>query len=129
MIAFADGRAESVGESVSRVQFVRLGYAVEPQVPVAGPQGATYFADLALPDHQVFWEFDGAGKYTDPKMRGNKSADQVLMEEKRREDWIRATTGWKVCRGGFRDIVTPEALAARLASFGVEPPLTARQIT
>ncbi|MDT0117344.1 hypothetical protein Q9R20_10110 [Microbacterium sp. PRF11] len=121
VIASADGRAESVGESVSRVQFLRLGYAVEPQVPVAGPRGSTYFADLALPDHRVFWEFDGAGKYTDPRIRGDKSADLVLLEEKRREDWIRATTGWKVCRGGFRDIGTPEALAARLAAFGVEP--------
>lgn len=121
-IASADGRAESVGESVSRLQLVRLGYAVEPQVAIAGPQGTTYFADIALPEQQVFWEFDGAGKYTDPRIRGDKSADDVFMEEKRREDWIRATTGWKVCRGGFRDVVTPDALATRLAAFGVEAP-------
>lgn len=122
VIASADGRAESVGESVSRVQLVRLGYTVEPQAAVAGPQGTTYFADIALPTQHVFWEFDGAGKYTDPVMRGKKSADDVLLQEKRREDWIRAVTGWKVCRGGFRDIATPEALAARLASFGVDLP-------
>jgi hypothetical protein len=121
VIAFADGRAESVGESVSRVQFVRLGYTVEPQMAVAGPRGRLYYADIALPNEQVFWEFDGAGKYSDPKMRGGMSADDVLLKEKRREDWIRAVTGWKVCRGGFPDIATPEALAARLAAFGVEP--------
>lgn len=123
VIEFADGRAELSGESVSRLQLHRIGFReIDLQVAVAGPQGSTYFVDIGLRDVRTFWEFDGEVKYRDATMRGGRSIETVLLDEKRREDWIRGTTQWRLCRGGFGDIRTPEALAARLASFGLRPP-------
>lgn len=60
----------------------------------------------------MFWEFDGEGKYRDRALRAGKSLEDVLLAEKRREDAIRGVTQWRLCRGGFRDIATPETLAA-----------------
>lgn len=122
VIEFADGRAELPGESVSRVQLFRLGFVeFDLQVAVPGPRGADYFVDIALPEARTFWEFDGEVKYRDPSLRGDRSIEQVLLDEKKREDWIRGRTQWRVCRGGFSDITTPEVLAARLEAFGVAP--------
>lgn len=123
VIEFADGRAELPGESVSRLQLFRLGFRdMDLQVPVAGPTGRDYFVDIALRDRRTFWEFDGEAKYRDPALRADATLEEVLLAEKRREDWIRGTTQWRLCRGGFRDIASPETLAARLAAFGVTPP-------
>lgn len=122
VIEFADGRAQLPGESVSRLQLFRLGFRdLDLQVPIAGPAGRGYFVDIALRDCRTFWEFDGEAKYRDPALRGGATIEQVMLAEKRREDWIRGTTQWRLCRGGFRDITSPEALAARLAAFGVTP--------
>ncbi len=134
VVSFADGRAELPGESLSRLQLARLGFRqFELQVRVEGPNGRDYFVDIALPDHQTFWEFDGEVKYTDEGMRNGRALSQVLLEEKRREDWIRGVTQWRVTRGGWRDIATPDALRSRLQAFGVHVPpvgaLHARQIT
>ncbi|RWR20069.1 hypothetical protein D8Y23_06610 [Microbacterium enclense] len=122
LIEFADGRAELPGESVSRLQLFRLGFRdLDLQVPIAGPAGREYFVDIALRECRTFWEFDGEAKYRDPALRADATIEQILLDEKRREDWIRGTTQWRLCRGGFRDIADPGTLAARLAAFGVTP--------
>jgi hypothetical protein len=122
-VEFADGRAELPGESVSRVQLVRLGFRdLDLQVPVSSPAGRDYELDIALREVRSFWEFDGKGKYLDLAMRSGKSLDRVLLDEKRREDWIRGTTQWRFCRGEEAHIITPAATAARLAAFGISPP-------
>ena len=70
VIRFADGRAQLPGESVSRLQLVRLGFRTpQLQVPVAGPAGRTYFVDFGLDDVHAFGEFDGKDKYLDEAMR------------------------------------------------------------
>jgi hypothetical protein len=121
---FADGRAQLPGESVSRLQIVRLGFRrPRLQAPVAGPRGRMYFVDLALDDVEAFGEFDGKGKYLDEALRRGIPLEQVLLEEKQREDWIRGTTQRRLARWGDEHIVTPRELAARLASFSIRPPL------
>lgn len=129
VIEFFDGRAELPGESLSRLQLFRLGFRdIDVQVPVEGPAGEAYAVDIGLADVRMFWEFDGEGKYLEEARRNGRSVEEVLLREKRREDWIRGVTQWRFCRGGFRDVATPEALAARLAAFGVAVP-TARNHT
>lgn len=121
---FADGRAQLPGESVRRLQLVRLGFATPRlQVPVAGPRGGMYFVDLGLDDVGAFGEFDGKGKYIDEAMRRGIPLQQVLLEEKQREDWIRGTTQRRLARWSSEHIRTATTLAARLATFHIAPPL------
>lgn len=120
---FADGRAELPGESVCRLQLHRLGYArPRLQVPVPAPGDGTYWLDLSLDDVETWMEFDGETKYHDAEMRDGRSPDEVLRDEKRREDWIRGTTGRPLVRVGFPDLRSPALLSQRLRSFHVPPP-------
>lgn len=120
---FADGRAQLPGESVSRLQLHRLGFpAPQLQVPVPGPAGKMYFVDFGLDESNAFGEFDGKGKYLDEALRSGRTIEQVMLDEKEREDWIRGTTGRRFARWGSREIKTPQALAARFAAFRITPP-------
>ncbi|HKP09049.1 MAG TPA: hypothetical protein VJU58_17505 [Microbacterium sp.] len=123
IIRFADGRSESPGESVGRLQLSRLGFRrLSLQVPVPGPHGKDYSVDIEIEDVRTFFEFDGKGKYVDEAMRSGRTLEQVLLDEKRREDWIRGTTQKRFVRAESAHILTPAALAQRLSSFGVRPP-------
>lgn len=120
---FADGRAQLPGESVSRLQLYRLGYRdVELQMPVVGGEGDKYFLDFGFRRSRKFGEFDGEGKYLEPELRTAATAIDAILAEKRREDDIRGVTGWGIVRWGTAHTLTPDALGARLASFGVRPP-------
>jgi hypothetical protein len=92
------------------------------QVKVVGPSGENYWLDFGFPRSQAFGEFDGQGKYVDQSMRGARSVEQVVLDEKRREDAIRGVTGWRVVRWDSSDVISIERFAARLAAFGIRPP-------
>jgi len=102
VVAFADGRAESVGESRSRVAIARAGLPVpELQRPVLHA-GGTASADFGWPQHRTVGEFDGKAKYQRMLRPGQTPADAVY-EEKLREDAIRAQ-GWEVVRWHWADL-------------------------
>ena len=123
LIDIADGRAQLPGESVSRLHLIRLGFArPELQVPVAGPAGRTYWVDFRLGDVAAWGEFDGKDKYLDDVMRSGKTIEEVVLDEKKREDWIRGTTQGRFARWGDEHIGSPQALRVRLAAFGIHPP-------
>jgi len=124
VLQLADGRAASPGESVSRLYVVELGLAVPRlQVPIAAPGGGRYVVDFGMDDVDAWGEYDGEGKYIDPALRGpGVGIEQVVREEKQREDWIRGVTGRRVLRWGKADIATPAHLAARLRAFGIPLP-------
>ncbi len=120
---FVDGRAQLPGESVSRLQLRRLGFAPPMlQVPVRGANGDWYFVDFGFVRCRRFGEFDGLGKYLEPGLRAVDTPLDAVLEEKRREDDIRGVTGWSFARWGSMHIGTPELLGKRLAAFGVVPP-------
>lgn len=121
VVDFADGRAQSVGESVSRLRLVQLGFRVPRlQVRIDGPEGRFYVVDI---DAEHWWvEFDGNDKYLDPRLREGRSADQVVVAEKKREDWIRAVSGRMTVHLGDEHIATPEECARRLAEYGISLP-------
>lgn len=123
VIAFADGRAQLPGESVSRLHLRNLGFAdPELQVHVVGSGGNDYWLDFGFRRSCFFGEFDGQGKYLDDSMRNGMSAEEVVLAEKRREDDVRGVTGWRTGRWGSPDIRTAALLGAKLAAFGIRPP-------
>lgn len=120
---FSDGRAQLPGESVSRLQLARLGFAPPRlQVPVRAADGGWYHVDFGLDEVRSFGEFDGKGKYVDEALRKGLTIEEVMLEEKQREDWIRGVTQWRMARWGDAHAASAERLGRRLASFGIEPP-------
>lgn len=122
VLAFADGRAQRPGESVSRIRLGELGFAPPAlQVPIPGPRGTTYWVDFGLDEAQAWGEFDGKAKYRDLASAQGRSPRDVVEAEKRREDWIRGTTRRTVVRWGWEHVQDAAALGRRLAAFGVRP--------
>lgn len=100
--------AESAGESVLRLVVEDLGYDVELQYPVAGPDGVPFaYADLRLKGTRSLLEFDGAIKYE------GVSGREALVAEKVREDRIRRL-GWGLERVIWSDFGQPCELNARI---------------
>lgn len=123
IIQLADGRAQLPGESVSRLHLINPGYAVpDLQVHVVGSAGQDYWLDFGFRRSRCFGEFDGEGKYLHDDMRGVRTAEEVVLAEKRREDDIRGVTGWRTVRWGSADIRNAQSFAAKLFSFGIRPP-------
>lgn len=119
---FADGRSESPGESVSRLQMARLGFRRPAlQVRVPGPDGRDFFLDFRFEECGAFGEFDGKGKYVDEALRRGLTLESILLREKMREDWVRGTTQSGFARWGDEHIGTARELGARLAAFGIRP--------
>lgn len=99
----ADGRSESVGESRLRFAFHLLGIDVTPQVTISDA-GFRARVDFLVTGTRVVVEFDGAQKYTGP---------QVLLEEKSREDRLRAL-GYLVLRVRWADLGDLKALERKI---------------
>ncbi|RTL62301.1 MAG: hypothetical protein EKK42_32615 [Pseudonocardiaceae bacterium] len=110
VIAFADGRAESVGESRSRVALRRHGLPVpELQWDVRSGGRRIGRVDFGWPALRTVGEFDGRTKYS------GADAAEVVWAEKRREDALRAE-GLRVVRWTWADLADFDAIAARLRS-------------
>ena len=109
---FMDGRSESVGESRARVLLHQLGYSPQLQVQIVDDRGFVGRVDFDLPDIETVLEFDGKVKYGRYVPEGKSAAD-VLWDEKRREDRIRAT-GRQVVRIAWSDLDHPEFVDRRL---------------
>lgn len=118
---FADGRAQLPGESMSRLLLHDLGFA-PPRLQVRLTDSSrTYFVDFGLDEVGAWGEFDGEGKYTDARWRGEHTPWEVVRAEKEREDWIRATTHRPLVRWGMQHLAAPVTLGRRLAEFGIRP--------
>lgn len=91
VIELADGRSESPGESVTRVQFFRYGIPTpEPQYRVVDARGVLLgTCDFGWDEYRHVAEFDGKVKY-EKLRRPGESASDCVVREKRREDQIRA---------------------------------------
>ncbi|MEH3089268.1 MAG: hypothetical protein PGN24_06580 [Microbacterium arborescens] len=117
----ADGRAELPLESITRLQLLRLGFRdIRLQVPVAHHGGGSFWMDIAVDD--AFIECDGRQKYVDPGMRNGRSIDDIVLAEKRREDWVRGSTSRPVLRVAWPDAASPDTLRRHLQAFHVPLP-------
>jgi predicted transcriptional regulator of viral defense system len=104
VVAFADARSESVGESRSRVILHAVG--IRPpalQHPILSSSGVFVGrVDFAWEDEGVIGEFDGRIKYG-RLLRPGQAPGDAVFEEKRREDAIREE-GWGVVRWTWGDL-------------------------
>ncbi|HRQ00061.1 MAG TPA: hypothetical protein PK781_06335, partial [Terrimesophilobacter sp.] len=115
-IEFADGRADRPGESMSRVSIHRARLeAPQLQERMRGQSGRAWQVDFWWPSFNVIGEFDGKWKYTDPEFMNGRTAQQVLLDEKDREDDLRGANHGFV-RWDWPVAVSPTALRARLVA-------------
>lgn len=122
VLEFADPRADSVAESVSRLQFARLRVEVDIQVMVRGAEGRRYCLDFKFIGQAAFGEVDGRSKYTDEKLLNGQTPHERVLEEKRREDDIRGVTGDRLVRWMPEAIETADRLGRRMLAFGLRVP-------
>lgn len=114
VLAQLDGRAESVGESRSRVLLIRAQFALPDCQPDLFAPDGTHVGrvDFLFEEHGVVGEFDGDVKYTKHVPTGMTAAD-VVVAEKKREDRIRGA-GWQVARWTWDDLENPRTVIDRL---------------
>jgi hypothetical protein len=91
VIDFADGAADRPGESMSRVNMHLMGLPrPQLQVPIVGDSGRIWIVDFWWPEFNLIGEFDGHRKYTDPEFLRGRTPEQAVIDEKDREDDLRA---------------------------------------
>ena len=98
---FATHLSDSVRESQSRVLISVMGFpAPELQARFVLSTGREAWTDFFWRDHSHIGEFDGAGKYREPALLRGRTPEQVVLEEKDREDelrrQVRAFSRWRV---------------------------------
>jgi hypothetical protein len=91
LLEIADGRIESVGESLTSLVMHDIGLP-RPQLQHEFVENDRVVAraDFWFPEHGVVVEFDGLVKYRNELLRAGRTADEVVVAEKLREDAVRA---------------------------------------
>lgn len=119
VVELADGRAQLPGETLSRLTMMRLGVPQpELQHSIIGASGRRYQLDFYWPGQNIGGEFDGRTKYFDAKYLNGRTPEQVVYDEKVREDEVRLTLDgygrwdWTVAR-------SPRLMAERLRRIGL----------
>ncbi|AMM30964.1 hypothetical protein SA2016_0263 [Sinomonas atrocyanea] len=126
VLDLASGASESVGESLSRALMWDLGFEMpELQVWIVKDGRRIARVDYRWAQIRLVGEFDGLQKYLRSQKLSGKSASQVVVEEKLREDEIRST-GERVVRWVWADLLEPARFAAILHRAGVPRRTTAR---
>ncbi len=121
VLDFACGDAESPGESLSRVQMMVMGFpAPELQRVFSDARGFIGRVDFYWPEARLVGEFDGLVKYSKPEFLNGRTPSEVVIEEKRREDRLRAL-GLRVVRWTWDDLRDPALLRELLTSAGLVP--------
>jgi hypothetical protein len=113
-LAFLDRRSESAGESVSRVRIHEAGLpAPVPQREIYGSDGRLVGrVDFCWEEQQTVGEFDGKIKYG-RLLKPGQAVEEVLFEEKRREDALR-DLGWQIVRWLWADLYRQSVIRDRV---------------
>lgn len=110
VLALADARIESAGESLSRVVIHQLGFELpEPQVEIRDSVGRLMArVDGLWRSTGLVGEFDGLQKYSGT-FAGSTPSSEIVIAEKQREDALRRA-GHDVARWTWADLRTPARL-------------------
>lgn len=117
-VGFAEARSGSPGETRSRVSIARAGLTPPVLQQRFVDDEGTMFADFWWPHNGVVGEFDGVGKYLREKWTDGRSAAQVVIDEKLREDRLRRQAS-RVVRWGWDVAGSPSRLGLLLRQAGV----------
>ncbi|WP_209561673.1 type IV toxin-antitoxin system AbiEi family antitoxin domain-containing protein [Frigoribacterium sp. PvP032] len=124
-VGFGDAGAESPGESVSRVCAHDSGLVAPVlQKECRDADGLIgyadfFFPDPACPERGSLGEFDGEVKYLGGAHRAGRTPEQVVLDEKLREDRLRAMpTTVGLARWTRHDLARPGRLAQLLFAAG-----------
>lgn len=119
VIEFAENKADSPLESVSRVNMQLIG-CPRPllQSSFSDYLGFIGETDFHWPHFALVGEADGDRKYLDEVYRSGRTAAQVMIDEKVREDRLRALP-LGVSRWGWKTAIDPAALRAKLSAAGL----------
>jgi len=118
VVEFADPRSGSPGESLSRASMSVAGVPAPELQHAFRDREGRMVVDFWWPRFGVVGEFDGAVKYDDPVFLAGRSPQQALLDEKAREDRIRAL-GPTVTRWRWDVAGSPARLRAQLIAAGV----------
>ncbi|WP_354496664.1 hypothetical protein [Mycetocola sp. 2940] len=119
-IDFATHLAGSPGESVSRVQMHVLRFPKpELQFPVIDRNGTLWHSDFGWPVYRQLGEFDGFTKYTRAAYTNGKPIEEIVWAEKKREDLMRAATGYGMARWLWSDALRAPRLSGILSEAGL----------
>ena len=120
-IRFADGRSGSPGETLSRVRIHEFGFPKpELQCRFSDQRGLIGIVDFWWPEYRLIGEFDGREKYVREVYTGGRATAEVVIDEKRREDRLRAVEpGPGVARWEWADAWTGTPLADKLRAAGL----------
>ena len=118
-VEFADGLADRPGESISRVSMSIAGLSSpQLQVELQGASGRWYVVDFWWPQFAHIGEFDGRFKYTDSEFLRGRTPERALLDEKVREDDLRAA-GRGMSRWTWEVALSPKRLRQLLNAAGV----------
>lgn len=118
-VSFASGLADRPGESMSRVSMhlARLP-APKLQVCLVGASGRVWTVDFFWPHSNLIGEFDGEVKYTQPEFLRGRTSAQVVIDEKYREDDLRAAD-FGMARWGWKVAMSSTLLREQLVAAGL----------
>lgn len=119
---FATAKADSPLESVSRVTMHEIGCPPpQLQTPFHDAEGFIAETDFYWEEVGLIGEADGDQKYLDAAKRSGRTIDQVKLDEKVREDRLRALPRG-VTRWRWATAISPVALHRHLSGAGIVLP-------
>ncbi|MEV7759848.1 hypothetical protein [Curtobacterium flaccumfaciens] len=128
LLELADGRIESAGESLALLVMHDLGLPrpeLQHEFSVDGRCIAR--VDFWFPEQGVVVEFDGLVKYRAGEVRGARTAEEVVIAEKFREDAVRAVPGVRgLARLIWREVLPGGDAPSTLRRSGLPVPLASR---
>ena len=119
-IDFGDGLSGSPGESISRLTMFQIGCPAPELQHTFRDRNGKFVAttDFWWPDYNLTGEFDGRGKYLRDELTGGRTAAEVVVDEKVREDALRAL-GPRMSRWVWEEALSPHLLRRKLTSAGL----------
>ena len=112
VVALADGRSDSVGETLGRWALSAAGAPPDALQHEVSTDLGVFRTDYAWVAQRVVGEFDGMVKYG-RLLRPGESTQDVLVRERRRELAIERA-GWVVVRFTWTELQRPDLMLARV---------------